>query len=90
MITPSTASGRPTSDSKPEVALLERVGVVEILRTDVGVQLLQRFGGDVVVQRRGGIRQQQPGARRCGPDDDEELVVDVEQAENGSRTAQFA
>ncbi len=90
MMTPSTASGRPTSDNKPQVALLERVGVVEVVRPDVGVELLEHLGGDVVVQRRGGIRQQQPGARGRGPHDHEELVVDVEQPENGTCTAQFA
>ena len=47
-----------------EIALLEGVGFLEILRGDVGVEGFQRLGGDVVVQRRGRIRQQQPGARR--------------------------
>ena len=52
--------GQPDVGQHPEVALLERVGAVEIVVVDVGVELLEHLGGDVVVQRRGGIGQQQP------------------------------
>ena len=77
------------SDEHAEVALLERVLVVEVVRVDVGVELLEHLGGDVVVERRGRVGQEQAGARRGGPHDHEELVVDVEQAEDRARAAQF-
>ena len=63
------------------------IAVFKIFRIDVGVQIVQYLGGDVVIQRRGRIRKQQPGARRRGPHDHEELVVDVEKAENCSGAA---
>ena len=89
MITPSTASGRPTSDSSPRSPSSNGSASSRSSGLDVGVELLEHLGGDVVVQRRGGVRQQQPGACRRGPHDHEELVVDVEQPENGTCAAQF-
>ena len=89
-ITLSTASGNPMSDSRPEVAFLERIGILEVFGVDFGVQIVQHLGGDVVVQRRGGIRQQQPGSRRRRTDDDEKLVVHVQQPEDSAGAAQLS
>ena len=70
--------GQPDVGQHAHVALLERVAVLEILGGDVGIELLQRLGGDVVVQCGGGVGEQQPGAGGRGTDDQEELVVDIQ------------
>jgi hypothetical protein len=81
---------QPDVRQQPQVTLLERVGIIEIFCADVVVELLQHLGRDVVVQRRGRIRQQQPRPGRRRAHDDEELVVDVEQTENCSCAPDFA
>ena len=78
------------SESTPRSPSSNGILVLEFLRVDVGVELLEHLAGDVVVERGGRVRQEQPGTRRRRPHDHEELVVDVEQSEHGSRTTQFA
>ena len=60
--------------------------VVVVVRRRVDPQQVQRVGGDVVVERRRRVGQQQLHAARARPQDQEELVVDVEQPEHGARS----
>ena len=75
------SASEPRPLTKDGYALLERIGILQLVLVDLGVQLLQHLGGDVVVERGGGIREQQPGAGRRRPADHEKVVIDVEQTE---------
>ncbi len=76
-----------------QIALLPRLDVVELVGVDIGdldIQRLEYLDGDVVVDGRRRIRDQQTATGGARPQDDEELVIDIQQSEDRAGAAQCA